>query len=175
MTGGPFIEYHNADSTDAQLWKIILEHDQKKDLLSASSHAGDDADTDDKGVVQGHAYTILSAMKLSNGDKIVKMRNPWGVDSWHGDYSFKSNKWTDKLVAEVGGNARDEHDGFVWMTIKEYKKRFSWTTANYNTESMTSDHFLMLNDQTKDSPGTWEGVCGSKCILHNLTVKSETA
>ena len=61
------------------------------------------------------------------------------------------------------------------MTIEDFKKRFAWTAVNYNTENMTSDYFLMLNDQTKDSPGMWKRVCGSKCVLHNLTVRSETA
>ena len=44
-----------------------------------------------------------------------------------------------------------------------------------NTEIMSHDHFLMLDDQTKDSPGEWPEVCGSKCILHKMTVKSDTA
>ena len=41
------------------------------------------------------------------------------------------------------------------MTIEDFKKRFAWTAVNYNTENMKSDYFLMLNDQTKDSPGMW--------------------
>ena len=59
-------------------------------------------------MVQGHAYTLLSAIELSNGARIVKMRNPWGVDSWKGDYSYKSNKWTDSIMAEVGDHTLDD-------------------------------------------------------------------
>jgi hypothetical protein len=41
-----------------------------------------------------HAYTVLGTVKLSNGEKLVKMRNPWGVEKWKGAWSDHSYKWT---------------------------------------------------------------------------------
>ena len=67
-----------------------------------------------------------------------------------------------------------KNDGVIWMSIEDYKKRFSWTTVNYNTDDMHRDHFLMLNDHTKE-PGVWEGVCGKKCTLHKIVVESQVA
>jgi len=52
-------------------------------------------------LVLGHAYTLLGVQKLSDGVRLIKLRNPWGEDSWKGDYGWKSEKWTPELLKEV--------------------------------------------------------------------------
>ena len=49
--------------------------------MVASSLPGSDTQKSMKGVVQGHAYTVLNAVNLNvNGSiqRIVELRNPWG-------------------------------------------------------------------------------------------------
>ena len=58
MNGGPFLEIHNESTSVEKLWQTLLKHDQHKDLITAASQNGSDTDTDDKGVVLGHAYTV---------------------------------------------------------------------------------------------------------------------
>jgi len=53
-----------------------------------------DAITNSCGLSNNHAYVVLSAHVLSNGDQIVKMRNPWGNERYNCDYSDTSDKWT---------------------------------------------------------------------------------
>ena len=117
LNGGPFLEIHNESTSVEKLWQTLLKHDQHKDLITAASHNGSDTDTDDKGVVLGHAYTVQGVKKLSNGARLVKLRNPWGDDSWKGDYGYNSKKWTPELAAEVTENVKDKNDGYVFMTI----------------------------------------------------------
>ena len=105
LLGGPYHQYkHNvADSHSADaLWEKLRVHDENNDIMTASSHAGSDKDKDDKGLVQGHAYTVIGVKKLSNNVKLVKLRNPWGVDSWRGDWGHDSPLWTPKILEEVG-------------------------------------------------------------------------
>jgi hypothetical protein len=54
---------------------------QKEYAMVASSKAGSDKNTSEKGIVFGHAYTFLDATVLQyqgNQERIVHLRNPWG-------------------------------------------------------------------------------------------------
>lgn len=49
--------------------------------MIASSQPGSDRNKSVKGVVNGHAYTLLNAINLRfNGSllRLVQLRNPWG-------------------------------------------------------------------------------------------------
>ena len=46
------------------------------------------------GLVSGHAYSLLAAKELSNGVRLVKLRNPWGRFEWKGAWSDNSELWT---------------------------------------------------------------------------------
>ena len=62
------------------------------------------------GLVNNHAYAIVGYNTLSNGVRLVRMSNPWGVDVFKGDWSDSSPLWTPALRAEVGSTV-DEYDG----------------------------------------------------------------
>ena len=67
-----------------------------------------------------HAFTVIGIHTLSTGDKLVKVRNPWGKESFRGDWSDKSSKWTDALRAEVGATNKD--DGIFFVSHTDYAK-----------------------------------------------------
>lgn len=75
------------------------------------------------GLVSGHAYTLLDAHKLSTGQRLVKMRNPWAFQEYKGDWSDSSSKWTAALKEEVGGVV-NSNDGTFWMDYETYIKEF---------------------------------------------------
>jgi hypothetical protein len=91
-----------------------------------------------------HAFTVLGIHTLSTGDQLVKIRNPWGKESFHGDWSDKSSKWTDALRAEVGATNKD--DGIFFVSKADYQSQFSETFINYDTEGWTQSSFVMLGD-----------------------------
>ena len=51
------------------------------------------------GLVDAHAYSLIGAklITLDNGktERLIQIRNPWGRKEWSGDWSDKSNKWTE--------------------------------------------------------------------------------
>ena len=58
--------------------------------------------TNDIGLAMGHAFTILGTKQITDKRdgsiiQLVKIRNPWGMERYHGDYSDNSDKWTDDL------------------------------------------------------------------------------
>jgi|LakMenEpi03Oct11_1017367.scaffolds.fasta_scaffold04022_2 hypothetical protein len=69
------------------------------------------------GLVNNHAYAVVGAFTLSNGVRIVKMSNPWGVDVYTGAWSDKSALWTSALRKEVN-SVDNEQDGIFFQPIE---------------------------------------------------------
>ena len=101
----------------------MSQHDKKNDIITAGTSGKNDTHYDENGIVQNHAYTIIGLVKLSNGQRLVKCRNPWGVDTFKGNWSDESNLWTDELVKEAK-HKKDLNDGVHLMTIEDYAREF---------------------------------------------------
>ena len=73
------------------LFKQLLAYKQAGFLLGAGSPAGSDseANASASGIVQGHAYAILSVEEVDDV-QLLRLRNPWGRKEWTGDWSDKS-------------------------------------------------------------------------------------
>ena len=82
-----------------------------------------------------HAYTVLGTDQLSNGQKLVKVRNPFGPsrETFHGDWSDKSDLWTDAFKAEV--NYEDSNDGVWFISAEDYKSNMQMTVANPDVQN----------------------------------------
>lgn len=123
------------------------------------------------GIVGGHAYSFIKTVKLSNGTRLVQVRNPWSVERYTGPWGDKSTKWTQKYKDEAGFDAKD--DGLFFLPIEIFKSDFGITWINYDTARMWRSHWLILNDKT-NSPGqsSW---CGKSCVRHEFKLKSEVS
>ena len=88
-------------------------------LLSSSDGQGEIAS--DNGIIQGHAYALLTIMEFTHEGNLVrllKLRNPWGKGEWTGDWSDKSEKWTQELRDKF--NIVDSDDGTFCMPYDAY-------------------------------------------------------
>ena len=92
--------------------------------MSCASHhgTGSDKDTNDKGLPYMHAFTINGTVKLSDGTKLIKIRNPWGSEWYEGPWSDSGNKWTEKYKEEAG--YVDSDDGLWFISDSEYLTSF---------------------------------------------------
>lgn len=90
-----------------QIWAQLLAAERKRYLLAGSvpEQAGD-LQTE-VGLVEAHAYAFLDVRELPSGDRLVKIRNPWGKTEWNGAWSDSSELWTDKLKRELGWSNED--------------------------------------------------------------------
>lgn len=100
--------------------------------MVASSQAGADALKSVKGIVQGHAYTLLKVvvLKFKQGVRLVQLRNPWGKgegsDSW-ADSDPNWNLITPEEQARVGFTRAD--DGIFFMTYECFCREFKLITV----------------------------------------------
>jgi hypothetical protein len=72
------------------------------------------SDTKDRGLVDGHAYSILD-MTIVDGEWIVKLKNPWGKFEWSGKYSDADESEQANKVREALNHKRGT-DGIFLMS-----------------------------------------------------------
>jgi len=73
-----------------EVFKLLDGYSKKKYFLVLSSKSADQVP---KGIVGGHAYTLIETHE-EGGVKLIRLRNPWGSFEWEGEYGYKSAKWT---------------------------------------------------------------------------------
>ena len=63
----------------------------------------DAADMKGIGLVDGHAYSLISAKEITTLEgktvRLCLIRNPWGKKEWQGAWSDKSPLWNDHTKA----------------------------------------------------------------------------
>ncbi len=94
---------------------------------------------DKEGLVGGHSYTLISAHHVKREGQpvtLLKIRNTWGKTEWQGDWSDKSDIWTDELKKEV--EFTDAEDGIFFMACEDYHKCFESTAFAYYKDNYTS-------------------------------------
>lgn len=101
LNGGPWTDYWNSDVDVETIWSDIKTHDDDWDIVTAGSQfCGSDSETNPNGVACGHAYTILHTYTLSGGDndgqRLLKIRNPWGSEKYSSNWSDSDDRWTDE-------------------------------------------------------------------------------
>lgn len=60
------------------------------------------------GLVEGHAFAIISVFELGDGTRLLKIRNPWGSKEWNGAWSDTSPEWTPALKRDLGWTSADD-------------------------------------------------------------------
>ena len=111
MTGMPTTTLHSGASTsNDELWEQVqtnLENDYNMGAACQVSHHH---------MVSGHAYGVIGALELKggahDGQKLIKMRNPWGKGEYDGPWSETDAEWT--------ADYRKQAEGYSTTNIGEY-------------------------------------------------------
>ena len=96
---------------------------KRQSLLAASAGQGADDSHSDRGIVQGHAYTVLR-LKAVEGFRFVRFRNPWGKFEWDGAWSDASPLWTQHPRVAVKLRQEAVDDGAFWMEWSDVLTHF---------------------------------------------------
>lgn len=76
-----------------------------------------------KGIVHGHAYAVLDTYE-GHGERLVKVRNPWGRKEWTGAFGDGSKEWTAEWLHRLKHKFGD--DGVFWMRYKDFLNNFKY-------------------------------------------------
>jgi len=142
LTGAPYEWFPHKDIDVDTLWDLLSKHDFEKDFIQVGTDGdGDDTVFNKVGLAKSHAYTVMDVHKLSkSGTRLVKVRNPWGAENFHGAWGDDSPKWDRQSKKEVGFNKAN--DGVFWIDIESYKENFGDTSINYNVDDWSSAKFM---------------------------------
>lgn len=120
LTGFP-VQFFALDNISYEfLWDLVSEADKSNKIICSGTKNMEFVE--DKGLVKGHAYTLVSAQQKRTQDEIVKLlklHNPWGHKEWTGDWSDESSKWNDELSKYFGRVNSD--DGTFFMELQDYQ------------------------------------------------------
>lgn len=91
------------------------------------------------GLVTGHLYTVLGVVDLSSagGPKLLKLRNPWGSETYKGPWRDDDPQWTDEFKKMAKLVVAD--DGIFHMTVDTYVTHFtSMEVCQYSDDWKTT-------------------------------------
>lgn len=170
LNGSPSLYHvHSKDAiTEEFIWEELTKHDTNNEMMFLNTPWDGSSFVNDCGLQMGHAYVALKAIKLSNGARLVQMRNPWGSERYKCDYSDSSPKWTAQLRMEAGATLQRKNDGVFFMTVEDFYSQGQSTVISYDTTNWFHDHFLMLDDKTSPN-GAWNW-CGKTCTRHIVQI-----
>jgi calpain-15 len=99
--------------------------------------------------MDSHAYSLVGCYDLRNGDtriRLVKIRNPWGLQEWHGDWSDSSPLWTPELMQQVNMEAKE--DGVFFISFQDYLRFFYITSI---CKYLTGNDLSAIEDEHSQS------------------------
>ena len=112
-----------------EIYTKIENGDKEGTIMSSASKA--DTNVEKRGLVKGHAYTLISAQKYKERNiYLIKLRNPWGEGEWTGKWSDSSSSWTDEYK-QYFNYQKVANDGIFWIDVDDYMTNFESTYICY--------------------------------------------
>lgn len=87
LSGMPSVGYRTNSQDDNAIFNTVNSADTNKWVMTAACMYQHDS------LVTGHAYSILGAVEV-DGNKLLKMRNPWGNEKYKGPWHDGDSRWT---------------------------------------------------------------------------------
>lgn len=119
LTGAPGSFFTNSSKTDVQIF------DQIHSWFAAGNFVVASTSTGGSGIVAGHAYSVLGAYTLSNGERIFKLRNPWAYGEWTLAYSDTDPYWLANTTDAEAVGFTNHEEGIFFMKAADYKAKIS--------------------------------------------------
>ncbi|XP_063536110.1 calpain-7-like [Cydia strobilella] len=106
-------------------------------LVTAATGTLSDADAERTGLVPAHAYAVLD-VRLANGVKLLKLKNPWSHLRWRGNYSeLDTHHWTQDLRSQLNydpDSAAQYDNGVFWIDYASILNFFDVFYLNWNPD-----------------------------------------
>lgn len=112
--------------SDEEMLQLLNEYDNLSYLMCCGSADGSDRTKNSKGIVQGHAYTLLRVELnvADSGIDLVQARNPWGESEWTGRWSDSSELWDAHPEVKAALQHVAEEDGMFWMEWRDFVQNY---------------------------------------------------
>ncbi|KAI5868171.1 hypothetical protein GGS23DRAFT_602067 [Durotheca rogersii] len=121
LSGGVTTELLTSDILDIDaFWDDELSKVNREFLFGCATGLLDGGYGDRNGIREGHAYVVMDARTLKNGQRLVKLRNPWGKTRkgvWEGPWSDGSKEWNNDVKNEL--DHQFGNDSVFWIPYED--------------------------------------------------------
>jgi calpain-15 len=145
-----------------KLWDKLEGADARGDIITTGTPAtadGTDKHQDHNNLYQSHAYTIIGVATLSDGTKIVKVRNPHAKDAYTGPWNDNDPRWNIGDNAQKAGFVKNRDDGMIYFDLGTFMTSFDQVNISHDTTQMYQSYFMKLNDMSYSTAKN-SGYCG---------------
>mmetsp|Transcript_22958 Transcript_22958/g.50371 ORF Transcript_22958/g.50371 Transcript_22958/m.50371 type:complete len:442 (+) Transcript_22958:172-1497(+) len=142
-----------------EMFETMLFYKRKRSVIAASTGSGNDTQNIN-GIVQGHAYSIISVKEVDKF-KMVRLRNPWGTFEWQGSWSDNSPLWRQYPKVAKALDFQPANDGSFWMEWKDFCFYFKNLDFCFRTTGW-DDLTLDIHEECACCGPTWgcmQGCC----------------
>ncbi|OLN87462.1 Calpain-9 [Colletotrichum chlorophyti] len=126
LSGGVTTELLTSDILDVEgFWENELLKVNEEFLFGCSTGLLDGGYGDRDGISEGHAYVVMEARTLKCGERLIKLRNPWGKirkGVWEGAWSDGSKEWTTEVQEELGHHFGN--DSVFWINYDDFLRKY---------------------------------------------------
>lgn len=127
LSGGVTTELLSSDILDIDdFWDNEMSKVNQEFLFGASTGLLEHGYGERNGITEGHAYVVMEARTLKSGQRLVKLRNPWGKirkGIWEGAWSDGSKEWTREVQEELGHKFGS--DSVFWISYEDLIRKYS--------------------------------------------------
>lgn len=142
ILGVPSKSYDHTREKD-KIWQKIHEAFQRKFLIITTSDTTENREM--HGIIQNHGYQLNNLYSVKNPDEcLVQLRNPWGSNSYSGDWCNTSNKWTPALKKQVNFEQTAEDAGLCYMPFSLFLSLFHYTSLIVEADMHKYNHSAVV-------------------------------
>lgn len=127
LSGGVTTELLSSDILDTdEFWEREMSRVNEEFLFGCSTGLLEHGYGQRDGICEGHAYIIMKACTLRSGERLLKLRNPWGKvrkGVWEGPWSDGSKEWTAEAQAELGHTFGN--DSVFWIPYEDLLRKYT--------------------------------------------------
>ena len=127
LSGGVTTELFTSDILDLdEFWDNEMSKVNEEFLFGCATGVMETGTGNRNGIAEGHAYVIMDARTLKSGQRLVKLRNPWGKirkGLWEGPWSDGSKEWTTEVQEELGHKFGS--DSVFWISYEDMINKYT--------------------------------------------------
>ncbi|VUC21957.1 unnamed protein product [Clonostachys rosea] len=127
LSGGVTTELFTSDILDLdEFWENEMLKVNQEFLFGCSTGVMEHGYGERNGISEAHAYVVMDARTLKSGQRLVKLRNPWGKireGLWEGPWSDGSKEWTTEVQEELGHKFGS--DSVFWISFEDMIQKYS--------------------------------------------------
>lgn len=127
LSGGVTTELLSSDILDLDaFWTNELSQVNGQFLFGCSTGLLGHGYGERDGICEAHAYVVIDARRLRSGQRLVKLRNPWGESRkglWEGPWSDGSKEWTAEAQQELKHTFGS--DSVFWISYEDLVRKYT--------------------------------------------------